>query len=49
MNSTKLNKTQKKAVESNNGPVLIFAGAGSGKTRVLTTRLINIIHQKIIN
>ncbi len=41
-----LNIEQKKAVLSTEGPNLIVAGAGSGKTRVLTTRLINIIHQK---
>ena len=41
-----LNKEQKDAVLSTEGPNLIVAGAGSGKTRVLTTRLIHIIHQK---
>ena len=41
-----LNKEQKKAVLSTEGPNLIVAGAGSGKTRVLTTRLIHIIQQK---
>ena len=41
-----LNKEQKEAVLSTEGPNLIVAGAGSGKTRVLTTRLIHIIHQK---
>ncbi|MDC0511756.1 UvrD-helicase domain-containing protein [Pelagibacteraceae bacterium] len=41
-----LNKEQKNAVLSTEGPNLIVAGAGSGKTRVLTTRLIHIIHQK---
>jgi DNA helicase II / ATP-dependent DNA helicase PcrA len=41
-----LNKEQKEAVLNIEGPNLIVAGAGSGKTRVLTTRLINIIHQK---
>ena len=41
-----LNDEQKKAVFSTEGPNLIVAGAGSGKTRVLTTRLIHIINQK---
>ena len=41
-----LNKEQKEAVLSTEGPNLIVAGAGSGKTRVLTTRLIHIIDQK---
>ena len=41
-----LNKEQKEAVLSTEGPNLIVAGAGSGKTRVLTTRLINIIYKK---
>tara|TARA_B100000963_G_scaffold347580_1_gene354078 strand:+ start:4597 stop:6642 length:2046 start_codon:yes stop_codon:yes gene_type:complete len=41
-----LNNEQKEAVLSTEGPNLIVAGAGSGKTRVLTTRLIHIINQK---
>ena len=41
-----LNKEQKNAVLSTEGPNLIVAGAGSGKTRVLTTRLIHIINQR---
>ena len=41
-----LNKEQKEAVLNTEGPNLIVAGAGSGKTRVLTTRLIHIIKQK---
>tara|TARA_B100000963_G_C22625001_1_gene671884 strand:- start:713 stop:2761 length:2049 start_codon:yes stop_codon:yes gene_type:complete len=41
-----LNKEQKEAVLNTEGPNLIVAGAGSGKTRVLTTRLIHIINQK---
>ena len=42
----KLNKSQKMACLELDGPCLIVAGAGSGKTRVLTTRVVHIIKQK---
>ncbi len=41
-----LNKEQKEAVLQLNGPLLIVAGAGSGKTKVLTTRIAHIIKEK---
>ena len=41
-----LNKAQKEAVLHLDGPLLIVAGAGSGKTKVLTTRIANIIREK---
>ncbi len=41
-----LNKSQKEAVMYLDGPLLIVAGAGSGKTKVLTTRIANIIKEK---
>ena len=40
-----LNKAQKEAVMHLDGPLLIVAGAGSGKTKVLTTRIANIIKE----
>ncbi len=41
-----LNENQRKSVINSEGPCLIIAGAGSGKTRVLTTRVVHIIKQK---
>ena len=41
-----LNKAQKEAVMHLEGPLLIVAGAGSGKTKVLTSRIANIIKTK---
>ncbi len=42
-----LNSEQLRAVKHTNGPLLIIAGAGSGKTRVLTERLARLIEEKV--
>ena len=49
MSLKSLNPTQKAAVEAVDGPVLIFAGAGSGKTRVLTHKLFYLVDEGIFD
>ncbi len=47
MNLDTLNKEQKEAVLNIDGPMLVLAGAGSGKTKVLTTKIAYLIEQGI--
>jgi DNA helicase II / ATP-dependent DNA helicase PcrA len=49
MNLESLNEAQKKAVLENEGPLMILAGAGSGKTKTLVTKIQYLIEEKNIS
>ena len=49
MDITSLNDRQKEAVLYNDGPLLIIAGAGAGKTKTLTTKIAYLIEEENVN
>ena len=49
MNLDELNDKQKEAVLYNEGPLLIIAGAGAGKTKTLTTKIAFLIEEKNVS
>ena len=49
MNINDLNERQREAVLYNEGPLLIIAGAGAGKTKTLTTKIAYLIEEKNVS
>ena len=49
MDLSKLNKEQLEAVTHENGPLLIIAGAGTGKTHVITSRILYLLQEKKVS
>lgn len=49
LQKSSLNSKQQEAVEHSEGPLLVLAGAGSGKTRVLVERMIRLIQDRVVS
>ncbi|NDE68287.1 ATP-dependent helicase, partial [bacterium] len=47
ISTTSLNERQKEAVLTTSGPLLILAGAGAGKTKTVTHRILHLIQQGV--